>query len=158
MGSTFSPERSVGRGLADVLQRRRSPRAYLASALSNAELNASVAQALEAHAWTCFLPQRDAPANGAAAIAAANRSGIIAADVIVTLAHRMGRDTTWEVGFAAGLGVPIVLVCARSDTPERDPMIFHAVATIARMDPGEVPALLPAFLDQWIAELARQEV
>src|SRR6185436_17871582 len=110
------------------------PRAYIASALSNAELNASVAQALEAHAWSCFLPQRDAPAGEEASLVAANRGGIVAADVVVALAYRMGRDTTWEVGFAAGLGVPVVLVCTRNDAPERDPMIFYSVSTIIRMD------------------------
>src|SRR5687767_4374384 len=91
------------RGLDEVRRGQRPPRVYLASALSNADLNMAVARALTARSWNCFLPQRDAPNDGGdSAIAAANIAGLLGADVVLVLGYNMGRDTAWEVGFATG--------------------------------------------------------
>jgi hypothetical protein len=155
MGSTSRPERpSWVRRLAALSQDRRLPHVYLASALSNSVLNAQLAHALESHAWLCFLPQRDAPASDAGQdIATANMQAILGSDLVVALGYRMGKDTAWEVGFAVGRGIPVVLVCSRTELAALDLMVFHSGAAIVPMDPDDVPGLLPAVLDQWIADM-----
>jgi nucleoside 2-deoxyribosyltransferase len=146
------PDRN--RSLEDVLLGRRPPCAYIASALSNADLNADVTQALVTHSWRCFLPQRDAPTSGdGGETAAANIRGLLEADIVLALGYNMGRDTAWEVGFAAGHGIPVVLVHSSAGTPERDIMVFHSAAAILRVSTETAPALLPALLNGFLTNL-----
>ncbi len=151
--------RSRGKsGLEEVLHGQRSPRVYIASALTNAELNARVAHALTVHSWTCFLPQRDAPmSDDGAVIAAANLGGLLGADLIVALAYQMGRDTAWEVGFAAAREIPIVLVSPTDAEPQHDMMVFSAASCVLQLDAADVPARLPSLLDQFLAEIRAQD-
>lgn len=154
----LSPERQ--RGLDDIRLGRRPPRVYLASALSNAELNTAVAEALAASSWSCFVPQRDAPADGGdAAIAAANIAGLLEADVVLVLGYNMGRDTAWEAGFATGHGIPVVLAYSGTGASERDIMLFHSAMRAVCVPAGQAPALLPSLLNDIVTGLhtRRQE-
>jgi nucleoside 2-deoxyribosyltransferase len=74
--------------------------------------NAEVAAGLRAAGHDVFLPQEKEPGKDAAGIFAADVAGIERADALVAIMDGPDPDsgTCWEVGYAYGVGKPIVLV------------------------------------------------
>ena len=117
---------------------------YLASSLSNSELNARIAQLCEAETWQVFLPQRDNNQDWSEKkIAVTNTEEIIAADLIIALSTALGNDTSWEIGFAQGQAKPVVLALDVSDCAKNDLMVrfgydYHAVICFNSSDPEKL--------------------
>jgi nucleoside 2-deoxyribosyltransferase len=91
---------------------------YIASALSNAALNTRIAMILGELGHECFLPQRDAgnvSGQPPSEIAARNRAGIRQADCVVVIGLGLGNDTSWEIGYAKGIGKNSIMLCQGND-------------------------------------------
>lgn len=111
---------------------------YLASSLKNYRLNHVIYRILESKGTSCFLPQRDALEESlknagknnhevASKIRNANVNGIESADVVLVIAKNIGADSTWECGFAAGLGKLVILIRTPKDPVEDVYMLFNSV-------------------------------
>lgn len=95
---------------------------YIASALSNAGLNSRIAESIAHIGGDYYLPQNDpvnkAPKMDGVAIAERNKSQIEACDCLIAIYSKMGRDTSWEAGYAYGLGKPYFLICTEDSLAE----------------------------------------
>lgn len=122
--------------------------------------NAEVAAALRAAGHEVFLPQENEPGKDAAGIFAADVGGIDWADGLVAIMDGPDPDagTSWEVGYAYGVGKPVVLVrtdvrAMAGDAGAYNPMLTQA-ATI-RLDLPE--ASTTEVVRAVLAALARVE-
>ena len=109
---------------------------YLASALSNSELNCRIAKGISKLGCYCYLPQDD-PLNKTLkkdgnAIAVRNRVQIKKCDYLIAVSQKMGLDTSWEVGYAHGLGKPCLLICsmANVDDAQSSAMSYYSVNAV----------------------------
>jgi nucleoside 2-deoxyribosyltransferase len=125
---------------------------YLASALSNADLNSRIARSVALLGHHTYLPQDD-PVNKSEgvpgeSIAARNREQIERCDCLIAVYHKMGLDTSWEIGYARGLQKPCLLLCAGSavQTARLSPMPFFSVNGVIVVPDwdGQVDVYAPA--------------
>ena len=99
---------------------------YLASALKNNNLNSEINKLLERSGWDVFLPQRDNDQNAKPhVVAKQNTEEIVHADVVIVVGRGLGRDTSWEIGFAQGSGKATIILVESSSDFEEDIMIKH---------------------------------
>lgn len=119
---------------------------YLASALSNADLNRLIASVISALGHDCYLPQDD-PVNKSdnvpgKLIAARNIQQIDKCDYLIAVYRNMGRDTCWEIGYAKGLLKPCFLICSNPSTEEAklSPMSFFSVDAVIFIPNWDAPA------------------
>ena len=117
----------------DEAPKASSSRVYLASALSNFELNRRVALAISSLGYVCYLPQdesfnREGQTAGEI-IAKRNKEELDKCDCAIAVFRSMGLDTSWEIGYASGLQKPCFLICTIESAEEarRSPMPFHSV-------------------------------
>jgi len=102
-------------------------RVFISSSLKNKELNKKIAEVLEEHGFEVYLPQRDTPqSNDIETVFRANVEGIKKADVVVAVLINYGRDLGFEVGFAYGLGKPIIGLI-NDESYKEDKMIAGAL-------------------------------
>lgn len=105
-----------------MTNRKTTMRIYIASALSNAELNSRIAESIVLIGADYYLPQDDpvnkAPKKDGTAIAERNKSQIEACDCLMAIYSKMGRDTSWEAGYAYGLGKAYFLICTEDSFNE----------------------------------------
>lgn len=100
-----------------------------------------VEQTVVAAGYTTFLPHRDNPdktADNVGEIFENNRQAIVDADLVVASLNGVTTDdgTAWEVGYAYGLGVPIIGLHTdwrmRFDTEVVNLMLERSVESMAR--------------------------
>lgn len=98
-----------------MTKQNNTVRVYIASALSNAELNSRIAESIAHIGVDYYLPQNDpinkVPKMDGMAIAKRNKSQIEGCDCLMAIYSKMGCDTSWEVGYAYGLGKVYFLIC-----------------------------------------------
>ena len=111
-------------------------RIYLASALSNHELNERIDATLVSLGHTCFLPQREAVDSAAELpeldIVIRNCKGIEQAEWVLAVSKGLGNDTAWELGYARGLNRKCVLLCEFPDlnSAKRSIMPYYNVKCV----------------------------
>jgi nucleoside 2-deoxyribosyltransferase len=109
---------------------------YLASALSNADINRHVAYGISILGIDCYLPQDD-PVNtsgnrNSELIAERNRTEIEKRDFLIAVYRNIGLDTSWELGYAAGLKKRCFLLCSANTVNEAQlsVMLSFSIETI----------------------------
>lgn len=95
---------------------------YIASSLSNAEINYRIALSISNIGVDYYLPQDD-PINktlnlNGKTIAERNKAQIKSCDCLLVIYHKMGIDTSWEAGYVFGLGKPYFLICTEDELSE----------------------------------------
>ena len=91
---------------------------YIASPLSNCNLNLRIERILVELGHNCFLPQRDAgnaSGNPPDQIATRNWTAIREVDCVLVVGKGLGNDTSWEVGYARGLSKKCILLGEATD-------------------------------------------
>ena len=116
--------------------------------------NADVVGGLRAAGPEVFLPQEQEKGKDGPAIFATDVGGIDWADGLVAIMDGPDPDsgTSWEVGYAYGVGKPVVLV--RTDfrswagsSGDYNPMLTGAATTRIDMPAASTPEVLAAILD-----------
>src|SRR5687767_13712894 len=116
--------------------------------------NAEVVAALRAAGHEVFLPQENRPGLDAAGIFASDVGGIDGADGLVGIMDGLEVDggTCWEVGYAYGLGKPIVLVrtdfrSIAGDAGPYNPMLTQAATIRLHLPAASTAEVVGALLD-----------
>ena len=115
-----------------MTNRNTNIRIYIASALSNAELNSRIAESIAHIGAEYYLPQDDpvnkAPKVDGMAIAERNKSQIEDCDCLMVIYSKMGQDTSWEAGYAYGLGKAYFLICTEDlfNEAKASAMLFYS--------------------------------
>lgn len=101
---------------------------FISSSLRNFELNRKIAEVLENNGYVVYLPQRDTPqSNDISSVFKANIDGIRSSDVVVAILVNYGRDLCFEVGYAYGIGKPVIGLTLGNNEYLGDEMIAGAL-------------------------------
>ncbi len=126
---------------------------YLASPLSNHDINEKIAKILSNIACECFLPQRDSISLDGKSTTESNIEAIKKADLMLIIGKRLGNDTSWEIGYAIAQGKPTVLLCenAERDKLQRHKMIFFSIDKIVSISLFNSP-------DEYLSKIINQAI
>jgi nucleoside 2-deoxyribosyltransferase len=123
--------------------------------------NAEVASGLRTAGHEVFLPQENEPGLDAAGIFAADKAGIDGSECLVAIMDGPGPDagTSWEVGYAFGRGMPIVLVrtdfrVLAGDAGDYSPMLTQAATIRLDLPATATETVVNAVIDA-LAQLER---
>ena len=99
---------------------------YICSRLKNQALNRRITNFLETNGFTVHLPERDTPQSDPEEIFTGNLSAIQQCDLFLAVLKGGGLDFGFEVGYAFGLGKPI-LGFLEDVSYKEDPMLAGAI-------------------------------
>ena len=100
---------------------------YICSRLKNRVLNRRITQFLESNEFAVHLPERDTPQSDPDEIFTGNLNAIRTCDVLLAVLKGGGLDFGFEVGYAFGLGKPI-LGFLEDASYRDDPMLAGAIS------------------------------